>query len=353
MTDTAARRSEKAGLPPGTLVHVGEKRLEKTRITVIDYDQEGLREKEARTVEECFPLQDAPTVTWINVDGIHEVEIVEQLGSRLGLHPLIQEDIVNTQQRPKMEDFGTYLFIVLKMPYCDEEGQMQATQVSLVLGPNFVVSFQEWSPDVFEPIRERIRAGKGRLRSMGADYLAYALIDAIVDDYFVLLERLGENIEELEDELVTSPGPQTLKPIHNLKRNMISLRRSVWPLREVVSFLERGETQLIHESTRIYLRDVYDHTIQVIDAIEALRDTAAGMLDVYLSSVSNKMNEIMKVLTIIATLFIPLTFLVGVYGMNFDHMPELRWHYGYAMVWMVMLIVAGAMLAYFRRKRWM
>jgi magnesium transporter len=354
MPKPITKRSEKRGLPPGTLVHVGEKKIEEARIKIIDYDEAQLEEKEAKTVEECFPFKDKPTVTWINIDGLHDVGIIEKLGEYFGLHPLLQEDILNTDQRPKMEDSEDYLFIVLKMLYHDEAAdEITAEQVSLILGSNFVISFQEREGDVFNFVRERIRTKKGRIRKEGADYLAYALIDAIVDNYFIILEKIGEKIEEIEEELVTNPMPETLQTIHSLKRGMIFLRKSVWPLREVISTLERAESPLIQEATGIYLRDVYDHTIQVIDTIETFRDMISGMLDIYLSSISNKMNEVMKVLTIIATIFIPLTFIAGIYGMNFQYMPELGWRWGYPAVWFVMGSILVTMVVYFKRKRWM
>jgi magnesium transporter len=348
------KRSQKAGLPPGTLVHIGEQKAEKVSITVIDYDEARFQEEEIETVDECFLFKDKPTVTWINVDGIHEVEVLELLGDCFGLHPLVLEDILNTDQRPKLEDFGEYIFVVLKtFSYNDQNGELEPEQISLILGPSLVLSFQEKEGDVFNPIRERIRSSKGRIRRMGAGYLAYALLDSIVDNYFIVLEKVGEKIEFLEEELVTNPTPETLQTIHNLKRDMIVLRKSVWPLREVIGSLERGESSLIGESIEIYLRDVYDHTIQVIDTIETFRDMISGMLDIYLSSVSNRMNEVMKVLTIIATIFIPLTLIAGIYGMNFQHMPELGWRWGYPMVWLIMLAIGVLMLVYFRRRNWL
>jgi magnesium transporter len=349
------RVSKKIGLVPGALVHVGKKKIEKVRIRLIDYDETQLQEKEPKTIEECFPFEDLPTVTWVNIDGLHDVKVMEKVGKHFGLHPLVLEDILNTEQRPKIEDFDEYLFIVLKMLFCDEDdGEIRAEQISIILGSNFVLSFQERVGDIFNPLRDRIRQAKGRVRKMGPDYLAYNLLDAIVDNYFVVLEKLGEQIEGMEEELVTNPTPETLQKIHNLKREMIFLRKSVWPLREVVSRLERGESELIKDSTGIYLRDVYDHTIQVIDTIETYRDMLSGMLDIYLSSISNKMNQVMKVLTIIATIFIPLTFVAGIYGMNFEYMPELKWHWFYPKAfWLVMLGVAALMLVYFRRKRWL
>ncbi len=347
------KRSTKAGMPPGALVHVGEVKAEAMKITVMDYDGDRVEEKEVRTVEECFPFKEAPSVTWINVEGLHQVEPLEKLGEAFGLHPLVLEDILTTDQRPKVEDQGDYLYIVLKMLDYQEE-EIIHEQVSLILGSNFVISFQEGREgDVFNPIRERIRSGKGKIRKSGADYLAYALLDSIVDSYFAILEKLGEQVEALEEELIADPGAGTLEEIHRLKREMLYLRESLWPLREVISTLERGESTLIQESTGIYLRDVYDHTIQVIDSIETFRDMLSGMLDIYLSSISNRMNAVMKVLTLIATIFMPLTFLAGIYGMNFKHMPELGWPWAYPVLWLVLVLIGITMVVYFKRKKWL
>jgi magnesium transporter len=347
------KRSIKTGLPPGSLIHIGEKKAESVRIRILDYDENQFQEKEAKTIEECFPFKDKPTTTWINIDGLHQVDIIEKIGKKFDFHPLLLEDILNTEQRPKIEDFETHIYIVLKMLYYDEKtNEITSEQISIIFGHNFVISFQEKEGDIFDPIRERIRTGKGRIRKMGADYLAYSLMDGIVDSYFIILEKLGENIEVVEETMITDPKPETLRGIHSLKRKMISLRKSVWPLREVLSALERSDSSLIREPTRIYLKDVYDHTIQVIDTVETYRDVLSGMLDVYLSSISNKMNEIMKVLTIIATIFIPLTFIAGVYGMNFEFMPELGWRWGYPAIWVVMISVGISMLVYFRKKKW-
>ncbi len=341
-------------MPPGTLVHVGEKKAEKTRIEIIDYDEKHLREELVETIEECFPFKEAPTVTWINIDGLHEVEIIEKIGNHFDIHSLILEDILHTGQRPKFEDFEKYIFIVFKMLYFDENGDdILEEQISIILGSNFVISFQEKEGDVFNPVRERIRAGRFQIKKRKIDYLAYALIDAVVDNYFLILEKIGEKIEDLEEELLDNPTPETLQTIHQLKRKLISLRKSVWPLREVIGGLERGESALFHKSTAIYLKDVYDHTIQVIDTIETFRDMVSGMLDMYLSNLSNKMNEVMKVLTIIATIFIPLTFIAGIYGMNFEFMPELKWHWGYFLVWTLMIVIGIGMVFYFRRKKWL
>ena len=348
------RTSKKAGLPPGTLVHIGERKTERVQITLIDYDETQFKQEEIKTVEECFPFKDKPTVTWINIDGLHDVQVIEKIGQHFNLHPLLLEDILNTEQRPKMEDFGDYIFLVVKMLYYNDQAeQVEAEQVSLILGSSWVISFQERPGDVFNAVRERIQKGKGRIRKMGADYLAYSLLDAIVDNYFIIMEKFGDRIEDTETELAASPTRQTLQAIRTIKREMIFLRKSVWPLRELVSSLERGESPLIHESIGVYLRDVYDHTIQVIDTVESFRDMISGMLDIYLSSISNRMNEVMKVLTIFAAIFIPLTFVVGIYGMNFEYIPELKWHWGYFGVLAIMASIAGVMLFYFKRKRWL
>jgi len=353
-TKPAQKHSKKAGLPPGTLIHVGEKRLEAVRISYIDYDEQNLSQKQVSNIEECFPLKTTPTVTWINIDGLHEIEVIDKLGKQFELHPLILEDILHTSQRPKFEDFEKYLFIVLRMLSYDGENQaIEEEQVSLVLGENFVISFQERIGDVFEQIRDRIRNAKGRIRKMGADYLCYSLIDAVVDSYFTILEKIGEKIEFMEEKLASDPTEKTLQQIHKLKREMISLRKSVWPLRELISGLQRSESSLISETTDIYLRDTYDHTIQVIDTVESFRDMVSGMLDIYLSSISNRMNAVMKVLTIIATIFIPLTFVAGIYGMNFEYMPELKWRFGYGIVWLIFAVIAAIMVIYFRRRKWL
>lgn len=354
MPKRTRRSSKKAGLAPGTLVHIGKEKTFKAKISIIDYNESRLQEKEVQTIEECIPFKDGPTVTWINIDGVHDIEIIEQIGKHFNLHALTLEDVVNTEQRPKLEDFPEYLFVVMKMLFWDEKTHgIQTEQVSLVLGRDFVISFQEEKErDVFNPVRERIRKENMKVRKMGADYLAYTLIDAVVDSYFSILEHVGEWIEDIEEMLVSAPAPETMHAIHGLKKELILLRKSVWPLREVVNSLERGESPLIKESTGIFLRDVYDHAIQVMDTVEIFRDMTSGMLDLYLSSISNKMNEVIKVLTVIATLFIPITFFVGVYGMNFEYMPELKWRYGYLLIWMVIIGVTSVMLCYFKKKKW-
>ncbi len=332
-------------------MHVGERKTGKVKITLLDYNKSSLEEKEVTRVEDCFPFKKR-AISWVNIDGLHQSSIIEKLGSKLAIHPLVLEDIMNTDQRPKIEDYDEYLFIVLKIFSYDRNTDIAIEQVSLILGPTYVISFQE-KKDIFDAIRKRLQNRKGRITKMGADFLAYSLIDTIVDQYFIILEQFGEKIEALEIELVENPSTETVHTIHNLKRELLFLRKSVWPLRELINALLRGESQLIHESTRIYLRDVYDHTIQVIDTVETYRDILSGMLDIYLSSVSNRMNEVMKVLTVIATIFIPLTFLAGIYGMNFRFMPELEWQWSYPILILIMIIIVVSMAWYFHRKRWL
>jgi magnesium transporter len=347
------KRSVKSGMPPGSLVHIGETPAGAVSIVLIGYDQDCFEEQRFQTVDDCLPHLERKGITWVNVEGVHNVEIIRRLGERFSLHPLVLEDIVNTVQRPKIEDYDDYLFLVLRMLRPTGVSDFSSEQLSMVLGPSHLCTFQEGiQGDVFDTVRERIRSGKGKIRGMGSDYLAYALIDAIVDSYFSVLEDLGERIVNLEEDLALAPDKSTLIEINNIKKEIIFLRKAVWPLREAVSFLERGDSVLLSPSTRLYFRDVYDHTVQVIDTVETYRDLLSGMLDLYLSSISNRINEVMKFLTVIGTIFMPLTFLVGVYGMNFKHMPELEWHSGYFMLWGLMIVLSMAMITYFRRKRW-
>jgi len=347
-------QSKKEGLAPGSAVFVGIKRAKAVETHVIDFDETQIIEKQLRSIEECLEYKDRPTVTWINVIGLHESKMIQALAEGFGLHPLVQSDILNTTQRPKFDDYGDYHYANLKMVQWDhEKNESISEQVSLVLGPNYVLSFQERPGDVFEPIRNRLRTDKGRIRTMKSDYLVYCLMDAIVDGYFTILEHLGDKIEEIELAVVDKPGPDTLKDIHRIKREGLLLRKGIWPFREVISGLDRSESELLSKATHLYLRDVYDHTVQVIDTMETFRDLLAGMLDTYLSSLSNRMNEVMKVLTIIATIFIPLTFIAGVYGMNFKNIPEVQWQGGYVFALVIMAIIACGMLYFFRRKKWL
>lgn len=347
------RVQKRVALPPGTIEFAGERKAERVRITVFDFQDSTLEEKELGTVEECFPYRDTPRVSWINIDGLHDTASLERIGAHFGLHPLVLEDVVNTHQRPKVEDHQDYLYIVLKMlEYESDREEVTTDQISIILGRNFVLTFQERQGDVWDPVRERIRKGAGRLRKSGPDYLAYALVDAIVDSYFAILEKIGDEIETLADEVAADPSPETLRKIHGLKREMIFLRKLIWPTREVAGLLERAETSLIRKSTVVYLRDVYDHTVQLIEAMESYRELVSGAQDLYLSNVSNRLNAVMKILTVFAAIFAPLTFLAGIYGMNFKYMPELGWKIGYPLFWLVTLALTLTMIGVFRRKGW-
>jgi magnesium transporter len=345
--------SKKKDLGPISVVYIGKKKTAEVGITIIDYNESEYQKKEVKKIEECFPFKEKDSVTWINIDGVHNTRIIEEIGKCFGIHPLILEDISDTTQRPKVEDFDNYIFVVIKMLYYNDKGEIHAEQVSLILGNNFVISFQETKGDVFDPVRERIEKGKGRIRKMGSDYLLYKLIDAVVDNCFSVLEKMGDAIEDLEEAIVESVAIESLHSIYDFKKDMILLRRSIWPLREVINAFTRESPAFISENTTIYFRDVYDHTIQVIDTVETYRDMLSGLHDTYLSSISNKMNEIMKVLTMFATIFIPLTFIVGVYGMNFSFMPELNWRWGYFIIWGLIVSIGVSMLFYFKRKKWL
>jgi magnesium transporter len=342
------------GASPGTVMYIGEERTEQVVITKIDYNANGAAEPCIVRASECSPATQPGGVSWYTVDGVHDADILRTIGSQYNLHPLVLEDIANTRQRPKIEDFDDYIFIAMKMvTYNQETKELDAEHVSLIIGSGYVLAFLENEGDVFEPVRQRIQSGKGRIRKLQTDYLAYALMDAIVDNYFSVLEQLSEQIDHVEEEVVEAPTMQTLKTVHMLKQELIFLRRCVWPMREVVNTLLRDESDLVRDDTKLFLRDLYDHAIHVIDTVETLRDIVAGMLEVYLSSVSNKLNQVMKVLTVMSSIFIPLTFVAGVYGMNFQYMPELQWKYGYPAAMLGMLTVALGLLGLFRKKEWL
>ena len=348
------RRSQKAGLPPGTLIYIGDKKVEKPRISLIEFDEFHVNEKELTDLTDWKPVSDGKTVTWLDIGGLHETKLIAQVGQYFNLHPLLLEDIVNTDQRPKADDYSDYLYIVLKMLYpADNADQVISEQVSIVLGRDYVLTFQENGKDVFDSLKSRLRAGKGQIRKRGTDYLCYALIDGIVDHYFIILERLGERIGALEDRCVLDPTNVSLGKILQLKKDTLYLRRAVWPLREVVNGLQRDDNALIKESTKPYLRDVYDHTVQIMETIETFHDQITGMLEIYLSSNSQRMAAVMKVLTIITTILMPLTFIAGIYGMNFEHMPELKSPWGYPAVLAAMASIVIAMVVFFRKKKWL
>jgi magnesium transporter len=353
MPKSFRRMARKVGMAPGSLVYTGEKGHVPAQITLTRYDANDFVERELDAFTECQVAEAPGEVTWIHVNGISQVKDLEKLGECFKIHPLVLEDILEVGQRPKVEDYDDYLYIVINSirPTAEAE-ELVAEEISLVLGPNYLLSFYEGRGDLFAPVRERLLKAKGRIRKMGADFLAYSIIDLVVDNYFVELEKFGDQVESLEDEVVANPSPQTLRDVHRFKNDMIMLRKSLWPLREVIARLERRESPLISESLGNYFRDVYDHTIIAIDTVETYRDILSGMLDIYLSSMSNRLNSIMKVLTIIATIFMPLTFITSLYGMNFKHMPELQWEYGYYGVIGVIVVIALSMIEYFRRKHW-
>jgi len=346
------KRSKKTGLPPGTLVHIGERKSEHVTVAVFRYSTTSCKEVQVEQVDQLSPPADE-SVIWINVGGVHKVEMVETLGKQFSLHPLLLEDVTNTDQRPKLDDYEAYIFLVMKMLSLTDRKDIAVEQVSFVLGKNYVISFQENGTDVFQPVRERLRGGKGRLRQSGADYLLYALVDAIVDQYFAVLELSGEQIEAVQQAVVDDPKPETLNEIHALKRQLLFVRRAVWPLRDVMTNLSRSDCPFLQHPTKVFFRDVYDHVVQIVDTIEILREMVSASLDIYLSSVSYRLNAIMRVLTVITTIFMPLSFIASIYGMNFDYMPELRSSWGYPVVLGVMAAVGVGMLVLFRNKRWL
>ena len=346
-------RSHTIGLPPGSLVHIGEKKRDTTLMTLIKYGEDYYDQKAVK-LEDIYQItSQRSVVNWINVEGLQDVEVLSKIGEIFSLHPLVLEDILNTDQRPKIEVNDEYIYISSKMLFYDKVlNKLDIEQVSFVLGSDYILSFCERDTDVFEPIIRRLQQGMSRIRRSGPDYLVYCLMDVIVDNYFIVLENIGEEIEVAEDEMIIHTSNKTLKTIHKLKRQILFLLKAVWPLRDVLSALERGESTLIKDSTEVYVRDLYDHVIQIMDTTETLRDILSSMLDVYLSSTSNRMNEIMKVLTIISTVFMPLSFIVGVYGMNIKNMPELSWPWMYPTLWVAMISISAAMLFYFKKKKW-
>ncbi len=345
---------KKFGLSPGSLVYVGDKKDELINMSVIDYNADRIDIIENATIEQIRQCNNSDTVSWLNISGIHDTEKIDAIGKIFNIHPLVLEDVLNTQHRAKIDDYNDYLFVILKMVYTDPEKNTIAFEhVCMVIGKRFLISFQERHKDVFNSVRDRLKKTKGRIRKAGTDYLAYALMDMVVDHYFVVLEQMGEEIELLQEEALENPTPDTLNAIQEFKHQIILLRKSVWPLREMIGNLQRGESSLIDNSVMIYLKDVYDHVIHVVETIEMNRDILSGITDIYMSSVSNKMNEVMKVLTVIATMFIPLTFLAGVYGMNFQHMPELQWQYAYPVFWVLIILILFVMVMWFKNKKWL
>lgn len=346
------KRSKKAGLSPGTLIHIGEQSEAPVKIALLAYADGRCDERVMKNPEE-IRIPDDAGVTWVDVGGVHQVEVLDTIGKRFNLHPLLVEDIANTDQRPKLDDYDSHIFLVMKVLTATDRGDILVEQVSFVLGRNYVLSFQENGTDVFSSVRERLRNGRGRLRQNGPDYLLYALVDAAVDQYFSILEALEEKIESLQERVMADPKSDTLKDIHALKRQLLFARRAIWPLREATNSLSRADAPLLHESTKVFFRDVYDHVVQIVDTIETLREMVSASLDIYLSSVSYRLNAVMRVLTVITTIFMPLSFIASIYGMNFEYMPELKWAWGYPVVLGVMGIVAVGMLIGFRHRRWL
>jgi magnesium transporter len=356
MARDSRSKVKKVGMPPGSIVYTGEPRTEPINITVYDYTADRMEERTTVGLEECLDYKDKPSATWVDVDGVHDAKLVQRICEGYGVHPLTIEDIVTLGTRAKCEEYDDYLFIVLDMLECVErDGKLaiQGEQVSVVLGKNFVLTFQEAAGDVWEPIRKRIRTDGSRMRRSGSDYLAYALLDAVVDHYFLVLEQVGAVVEQMEETALDSIGPETVGEIHDLKRLLLKVRKAVWPLRDVTGILVRTESELIGPTTRPFLRDVHDHVMQAIDTNELYRESAVSLLELYLAGTSNRMNQVMKVLTVIATIFIPITFISSVYGMNFDYMPELHWKYGYFWALGLMAATAAGLIVYFRKNDWL
>lgn len=347
------KASSKIGLPPGSIVYLGEKKVDKVTINVTEYDEAGSETYEINSAEEIDPFTDTPQVTWVSVCGLHETDFLKQVGEKFKIHSLVLEDILNIDSRPKIEITDDYLFIVMKLVLFNPEQKILETeQVSFILGKSFLFSFSERTDVIFNPIKDRINSQLGKIRKRGSDYLLYALMDIVVDHYFLALEKVDERIEILDDEVINNPDRSQIESIYNLRNLLLIIRKSIWPLREIINQLIKDDGDLLDESIEPYLRDLYDHTIHITETIEQQREVTNGLMEIYLSMMSNKMNEVMKVLTVIATIFIPLTFIVGIYGMNFKYMPELEWPWAYYAVWGVMIFIVGLMFYYFKKKNW-
>jgi magnesium transporter len=346
--------SEKIGLSPGSLIHIGEIFDNDTVITLINYDANTLEEKTISSVEEMLPYRDKPSTTWINIDGLQDVELIRQIGQKFKIHSLVLEDILHTHQRSKFEDYETYLFMVVKnLSLGLGDFSIEYEQISILVFKNFIFTFKEKPSLLFDPIKIRIQNSKGRIRKFGSDYLAYVVLDTVIDEYFSLQDSLDDLMEHIEDELLISPTTETLSTIQLIRRELIFVRKSISPLRELLSGLQRSDSPLIDEKNRRYFGDVHDHALRVIEAMESYRELITGMMDIYLSSVNNKMSETMKVLTVFASIFIPLTFIAGVYGMNFEYMPELKMRWAYPALWVFFIVVSVGLMVYFKRKKWL
>lgn len=347
------RIRKKTGLPPGSIIYTGGEKTHLPEISLFKFNTEFYEEREAIADENLKLLVTEDTVTWINVNGVHDTDLISKFEKDFNIHTLLLEDIANVNQRPKIDSYGDYLFFSLKMlSYNSDTKEIDNEQVSFVLGKNFLISFQEKPGDIFDHVRERIRHNQGKVRHKQADYLCYTLIDLIVDYYFHIIEIIGDEIDELEDIILINPLQENLQAIQNNKKQLLMLRKAIFPLREAIYKLVKNEYQLVETKTVKYFNDVYDHTVQIIETIESQRDMNSGLKDIYLSGVSMQMNKVMQVLTLIATIFIPLTFIVGIYGMNFEYMPELSWRYGYFIIMGIMFAISVFLVIFFKKKRW-
>lgn len=349
-----SRPSRKAGMPPGTIVHVGTENASDVKISLVHYTSDSAEQKISPSFEECAKYIDKKGIVWINVSGIHNIHIIENVGKLFSLHPLVLEDIPNTELRPKFDEYDNYIFFTLKnLGYNKEKEEIKYEQISFVFGKNFVVSFEEQESPLFKPISERLLSGISKARNRETDYLVYLLIDSTVDNYYAIAENIEVNIEDLEDRVLIDASGKSLSEIQKIKRDLVMLMKSIFPLREAIGKMQRRENPLIHEGTRIFLNSVYDHAVHIIESIETQRDILSGLMDIYLTNISNRMNSVMKVLTIIATIFIPVTFFAGVYGMNFKYFPEIGWKWGYAFFWALCVACISIMLIYFKKKKWL
>ncbi len=345
------KRHPKVGARPGTLLFSED--APPTKIRMISYDKDQVREHEIKDVQQLTAALDSGLVTWVDVQGFGDEEMIREIGKVFSLHPLVMEDIVNMPQRPKTESYDGQVLIITRMVRMKDSAEVDMEQVTIVLSKNYVLTFQERYGDILDPVRERIRTGKGRpIRRNGSDYLAYAIVDTIVDGYYPVIEALGDHLEQLEIVVMENPGDEVLRLLNGTKNMLVNLRRAIWPQREAVNTLIRDQNNLISDEVRVFFRDTYDHCVQTAEVVEMYREMATGLMNTYLSSLANRTNEVMKVLTIMASVFIPLTFLAGIYGMNFDHMPELHVWWAYPMVWLTMLGVVVGMLLFFYRKGW-
>ncbi len=351
---TVVSAAKKTGMPPGSLVYIGDREATTARVSLIDYNSDDLEVRTLSSIDDALMYRDGDSVTWVNVEGLTDIGQIETVGRHFNIHPLVLEDILNTHQRPKFEEYDDYLYVVFKwISPVRETLDLNYEQVSLLILPNMIFSFKENCDDVFDPIRARIENSRGKIRALGSDYLAYVILDTIVDQCFAVQDFLDDIIETVEDELLEGPTQDTLATIQRIKRHLISTRKFISPMRELLTALLRSESPLILPATRVYFRDVFDHVLRVTEGIESDRDLVTGLLDIYISSVSNRMNEVMKVLTVFASIFIPLTFVAGIYGMNFEYMPELGWKWSYPVLWVFFIVIPVVLIAYFRRKDWL